>query len=172
MVLEVRLRRRVAGPGDARWIGAAFASMAVAFTIWNLSKDGRPLCHPDSLLQGHAAWHLLCAVAAYCLYRYWVSEGRSQETLDFVACRDLGPESGQSWTRPPCAGLAHWLDHALQLPTFVEASLVGEVPGTPELVRERRRPALPGGLTNWWELPPRPEQTAGTSTSWFSGGGT
>ena len=73
MVLEVRLRRRTGGAGDVRWIGAAFASMTVAFTIWNLSKDGTPLCHPHSLLQGHAAWHLLCAVAAYCLYRYWAS---------------------------------------------------------------------------------------------------
>ena len=71
VVAEV-MRHRVDG-GDLRWIGAAFVAMVVAFTIWNLAKDGTPLCHPHSLLQGHAAWHLLCAVAAYCLYRYWSS---------------------------------------------------------------------------------------------------
>jgi hypothetical protein len=78
MVLEVRLRRRTGRAGDVRWIGAAVAAMTVAFTIWNLSKDGRPLCHPHSLLQGHALWHLLCAAAAYCLYRYWASAAWSE----------------------------------------------------------------------------------------------
>ena len=46
--------------------------MLVAFTIWLLSNAG--WCDPDSLLQGHAAWHLLCAVAAYWLYRLYASE--------------------------------------------------------------------------------------------------
>ena len=78
IVLEVRLRRRAGRAGDVGWIGAAVAAMTVAFTIWNLSKDGRPLCHPHSLLQGHAAWHLLCAAAAYCLYRYWASAAWSE----------------------------------------------------------------------------------------------
>ena len=49
--------------------------------MWNLSKNGTPLCDPHSLLQGHAAWHLLCAVSAYCLYRYWASG----ETLEVAA---------------------------------------------------------------------------------------
>ena len=56
-----------------RWIWGAVGSIAVAFVVWNLSKNGAPLCDPHSLLQGHAAWHLLCAVSAYCLYRYWNS---------------------------------------------------------------------------------------------------
>ncbi len=73
IVLEVRLRRRDGGAGDVRWIGGAVASLVVAFVVWNLSKNAGPLCHPGSLLQGHAAWHLLCAVSAYCLYRYWSS---------------------------------------------------------------------------------------------------
>jgi hypothetical protein len=73
LVLEGRLRRRDGGAGDIRWIRFAVASLGVAFLIWNLAKNDGPLCHPDSLLQGHAAWHLLCAVSAYCLYRYWSS---------------------------------------------------------------------------------------------------
>ena len=32
------------------------------------------LCSPESLLQGHAAWHLLCAGATVCLYGYALSE--------------------------------------------------------------------------------------------------
>ncbi len=56
-----------------RWIWGAVGAIVVAFVVWNLSKNGAPLCDPHSLLQGHAAWHLLCAVSAYCLYRYWNS---------------------------------------------------------------------------------------------------
>jgi hypothetical protein len=50
----------------------SLAAMLVAFTIWLLSNAG--WCDPDSLLQGHAAWHLLSAVAAYWLYRLYASE--------------------------------------------------------------------------------------------------
>jgi hypothetical protein len=70
---EVRLRRRGDRSLDVRWVLGAVGAIAVAFVIWNLSKDGTTLCHPHSLLQGHAAWHLLCAVSAWCLYRYWSS---------------------------------------------------------------------------------------------------
>ena len=73
IVLEVRMRRRNGGAGDVRWIGLAVGSIAVAFLVWNLAKNDGPLCDPDSLVQGHAVWHLLCAVSAYCLYRYWSS---------------------------------------------------------------------------------------------------
>jgi hypothetical protein len=72
IVIEVRLRRPDPA-GDLRWIVGAVGSIAVAFVVWNLSKNGAPLCHPHSLLQGHAVWHVLCAVSAYSLYRYWNS---------------------------------------------------------------------------------------------------
>ena len=45
--------------------------MALAFVIWNLAQG--PWCDPTSWLQGHAAWHLLCAVAAYLLFRLYCS---------------------------------------------------------------------------------------------------
>lgn len=65
-----------------RWAVAAVACMVVAFTIWNLTASGTGLCHPDSLLQGHAAWHLLCAASTYCLYRYYASERDPSSQLD------------------------------------------------------------------------------------------
>lgn len=34
----------------------------VAATVYAMSRSGRPLCRPDSLLQGHAAWHGLTAL--------------------------------------------------------------------------------------------------------------
>lgn len=69
-VLEVGLWRRDRRT-DLRWGLAAIGSMAVAFTIWNLSRD--LWCDPHSLLQGHAAWHLLCALAGWCLFRLYAS---------------------------------------------------------------------------------------------------
>jgi hypothetical protein len=70
---EVVLWRR-AEPSrtDLRWGGGAVASMAVAFTVWNLAQG--PWCDPTSWVQGHAVWHLLCAVAAYLLFRLYASE--------------------------------------------------------------------------------------------------
>jgi hypothetical protein len=72
VVLEGRLWRR----GETRrTIGfgiAALGSMLVAFAIWIVSQHG--MCDPHSWLQGHGAWHALCALAAYFLYRLYASE--------------------------------------------------------------------------------------------------
>lgn len=68
--IEATLARRDGASGvDRRWLGVSAGSLLVALGIWSLSKTGGPWCDPSSLLQGHAAWHLLCAVAAYALYR-------------------------------------------------------------------------------------------------------
>ena len=56
----------------------ALVAMLVAFTIWLLSNAG--WCDPHSLLQGHAAWHLLCAVSAYWLFRMYASERHANAT--------------------------------------------------------------------------------------------
>lgn len=71
---ETVLWRRGRSRRQVGWGFASAGALALAFTIWNFAKDGSALCHPHSLLQGHAAWHLLCAVAAYCLYRLYASE--------------------------------------------------------------------------------------------------
>ena len=82
IVVEVLLWRRAAAAGgprtDLRWGAAALATLLAAFAIWNLTKAA--WCDPDSLVQGHAAWHLLGAVAAYLLFRLWASE-RSRPLL-------------------------------------------------------------------------------------------
>lgn len=73
VVLEVRLWRRADGyRTDLRWGAVALGCLLVAFAIWNVTKT--LWCDPHSLLQGHAAWHLLDAVSAYLLFRLWASE--------------------------------------------------------------------------------------------------
>lgn len=77
VVTEVRLWRRRAGDlrTDLRWGAGALGAILLAFAIWNLTQQ--TWCDPDSLLQGHAVWHLLCAVSAYLMFRLWGSETRS-----------------------------------------------------------------------------------------------
>jgi hypothetical protein len=45
---------------------AALAAAAIGAACWWLGHTGSPACDPDSLLQGHAAWHLLAAAALAC----------------------------------------------------------------------------------------------------------
>jgi hypothetical protein len=62
---EVAARRRRAGWSPrqrAAWRGGV-AALAVGAACWWLGRTGGPLCHPDSPLQPHAAWHLLTAFA-------------------------------------------------------------------------------------------------------------
>ena len=72
VVLETMLWRGGRARLDLRYGAAALTSMLVAFAIWNMSQHG--WCDPGSLIQGHAAWHLLGAVAAYLLFRLYASE--------------------------------------------------------------------------------------------------
>ena len=65
--------------------------MALAFVIWNLAQG--PWCDPTSWLQGHAAWHLLCALAAYLLFRLYASE-RVTDPLRSVA---VGHDRPHRW---------------------------------------------------------------------------
>lgn len=51
---------------------SALGVMLTASTIWSLTQSR--WCDPGSLIQGHALWHLLCAVAAYLLFRYYAAE--------------------------------------------------------------------------------------------------
>jgi dihydroceramidase len=46
---------------------------AVAFAIWNLDQHGL-VCSPASLIQGHAAWHLLGALSMWLCFAYYRSE--------------------------------------------------------------------------------------------------
>ncbi len=55
------------------YLVAAIACLVAARVIWGWDADGT-LCTPGSLLQGHAAWHLLTAAATALLYPYYLSE--------------------------------------------------------------------------------------------------
>ncbi len=61
-------------PGiEVRWYLYGIALQATAFAIW-IADLTRTLCDGNSLLQGHAVWHLLNAAAVWTAYRYYRSE--------------------------------------------------------------------------------------------------
>jgi hypothetical protein len=89
ITIEVGLWRRSRGSRtDLRWGVAALASMGLAFTIWNLAQG--PWCNPTSWIQGHAAWHVLCAAAAFLLFGLYASE----RVTDPLRSEDLRSRSG------------------------------------------------------------------------------
>lgn len=75
--LEIAMMRRAATTTRRGYAYLSLGSILVAFAIWNATKTW--LCDPYSSIQGHAIWHVLDAVAAYFLYRYYASENRASE---------------------------------------------------------------------------------------------
>ena len=73
----LRGRSRNESRPDARWLWVTAGSFGLGFAIWLLSLTGGPWCDPDSWLQGHGAWHVLCAAAAGALFLYFASETSS-----------------------------------------------------------------------------------------------
>jgi hypothetical protein len=68
-----------------KWFIASIVFFALAFLVWGLAHDGKPLCSidassgaPHSWLQGHAVWHVLSAGGVFCLYWFLYFEKTSR----------------------------------------------------------------------------------------------
>jgi hypothetical protein len=55
---------------NVKALNVGVAIFFLAFFIWNLDIR-RIVCSADSLLQGHAAWHILCALASFFIFVYY-----------------------------------------------------------------------------------------------------
>ncbi|GIK27188.1 MAG: ceramidase domain-containing protein [Chloroflexi bacterium] len=55
------------------WFWAGIGVFAVAMVVWALDLSAA-LCDPSSLIQGHAIWHVLGAVAVFCTWKWHASE--------------------------------------------------------------------------------------------------
>ena len=55
---------------DQRFFWIGLGTYVAGNIIWTLSRTGAVLCNPESLVQGHAVWHLTSAgaIAAFFLY--------------------------------------------------------------------------------------------------------
>ncbi len=59
---------------NIKWALVFSTIFLLSFLIWNLSRTDAIFCDPNSLLQGHAIWHILDAITVYYMYRFYVSE--------------------------------------------------------------------------------------------------
>lgn len=57
------------------WFFTGLGTFVVAFVIWILSKTDGKLCKPNSIWQGHGAWHILTSITTLMLFFYLRSEG-------------------------------------------------------------------------------------------------
>lgn len=57
-------------PGEITHFTTSIVLFVLAFIVWGLSFDGGWLCFPKSWFQGHAAWHILTAVAFLYLWKH------------------------------------------------------------------------------------------------------
>ena len=61
-----RAGRARLGPGRRVAYRVALGAAAAGAACWWAGRSDSPWCDPDSLLQAHAAWHLLGAAALAC----------------------------------------------------------------------------------------------------------
>jgi dihydroceramidase len=75
---EARYRRDSGTRIESRWLSRGAGILGLAFLIWVLDIT-KVVCSPESVIQGHALWHMLGALAGWCLYRYYESEPVSSD---------------------------------------------------------------------------------------------
>ena len=56
------------------WFFLGFASFFGALLIWGTGVPDHPWCNPDSLLQAHMVWHLMCSIATLCFFNLYRTE--------------------------------------------------------------------------------------------------
>lgn len=64
-----------AHPPDTRrrswpWFWLGVGAFLTAYAVWLTGTADHPACRPDSLVQAHAIWHLLGAVATWSFFQY------------------------------------------------------------------------------------------------------
>lgn len=73
LIFEASYRRQTQPRMVTKHIHLGVGLLTLAYIIWILDHT-RLVCFEDSLLQGHALWHLLGAVSVWFLHRYYESE--------------------------------------------------------------------------------------------------
>ena len=56
------------------WFFLGFTSFFGALLIWETGVPDHPWCNPDSWLQAHMIWHLLCSAATYSFFKLYRTE--------------------------------------------------------------------------------------------------
>ena len=83
LILEIGFARGHRPGVILRYLLFGALAKAAGFGIWLLDQN-RTLCSPDSLMQGHAFWHLCGAVSLWLTYCYYRSEAPANFTGSVV----------------------------------------------------------------------------------------
>ena len=77
LIIEITFARPLRSNVILRYLLLAVLVKAVGFAVWLLDQK-QMLCAPDSLIQGHAFWHVCGAVSLWLTYCYFRSETPAQ----------------------------------------------------------------------------------------------
>ena len=66
------------------WFWAGVASFVTAYAIWLTGTEDHSLCEPDSLIQAHAIWHILSALATWCFFKFLRTERPAQKPAELA----------------------------------------------------------------------------------------
>ena len=77
IVIELAFARPLRTGALVRFYLLGILAKGIAFAIWIMDQQGT-LCAPDSLVQGHAIWHLLGALSIWLNFSYYRSERPSE----------------------------------------------------------------------------------------------
>ena len=58
------------------WAFIGYISFYSAFVVREIGMPSHPWCDPDSLIQAHMIWHLLCAVSTISFFNFQRKETR------------------------------------------------------------------------------------------------
>jgi len=74
VLLEILHKIKNKVKSEVYWVVIASVVFLIAFAIWQIGYDTHPWCIPEAIVQAHAIWHILDAVAIYCFFRLYISE--------------------------------------------------------------------------------------------------
>jgi Ceramidase len=77
LILEIAFARPLRPNVILRYLLLGALVKAIGFGVWVLDQN-RTLCAPDSLIQGHAFWHVCGAISLWLTYCYFRSESAAQ----------------------------------------------------------------------------------------------
>jgi hypothetical protein len=72
----------------------ALVALTAGAAVNVLTRTGAPLCDPESLVQGHAAWHVLTAVAVGAWLGGWQRDGAPEVSVAGAPDQPVEPAPG------------------------------------------------------------------------------
>mgnify|MGYP001813853110 CR=1 FL=1 len=81
------------GPPEGRrrytpWFWSGVAAFLTAYAIWLTGTDEHAWCRPDSLIQAHAIWHMMTALATWCFFQFLRTERVEEPATNVVVGSD------------------------------------------------------------------------------------